>query len=257
MAASFQRLQRDGLLKVGADCCISAHAVFEPADIRGNELPIILGDGCRVGLGAVLYGGLRLEKGAVVEEYAIVGKPEFGYAVGKVYDGTGTETTVGPNAILRARSTVYGGSTIGTNSSIGHGTLLRSHVNIGENSQLGQLMSVERCVKIGDYVRCSPLSHITSSTVLEDRVFLGAGVMTINDKAMVWKEDGVRPDLSPPYFEYGARVGSGSTIAAGVRIGHEALVGSGSNVTRDIPPFAIAYGNPARVMGNVMTRRVA
>jgi acetyltransferase-like isoleucine patch superfamily enzyme len=255
LTGNFQRLEKEGLLKIGADCSISSHAILEPTDIRGNSLRIVLGDGCRVGAGAVLYGGVRLEKGTVAEEYAIVGKPEYGYAVGSTYDGTGAETEIGPKVILRARCTVYGGTKIGTNSTIGHGTLLRSHVDIGENSQLGQLISVERSVKIGNYVRCSPLSHITSNSILEDRVFFGAGIMTINDKSMVWKEDGIKPDLSPPYFEYGAKIGSGSTIAAGVRIGREALVGSGSNVTHDIPAFAIAYGNPAKVMGNVTTRR--
>jgi len=205
--------------------------------------------------GAILYGGTALDSQVVVEEYVMVGKPEYGYAIGKVYDGSAIETKIGRDAILRSRCTVYGGTGVGVNTMIGHSTLLRSHVQVGENSQIGAGLSVERDVKIGNYVRCSPLSHITSSVVMEDRVFLGAGVMTINDKSMIWKQEGIEPDLKPPYFEYGAKIGSGSTIGPGVRIGREALVGAGSNVTHDIPPFSIAYGNPAKVVGSVNSQR--
>jgi acetyltransferase-like isoleucine patch superfamily enzyme len=110
-------------------------------------------------------------------------------------------------------------------------------------------MSIERDCRIGDYVRCSPLSHITSGIVMEDRVFIGAGVVTINDKGMIWRDPKKEPELIPPYFEYAAKIGSGSVIAAGVRIGRNSLIGSGSVVTHDIPADVIAYGIPAKVKG--------
>jgi len=257
MFTNFQDLQKRGLLQIGTGCRISPYAIFESTDTRGTDLPIAIGDRCRVETGAILYGGTKLDSEVVVEEYVIVGKSEYGYAVGKVYDGSGAETKIGHGAILRSRCTIYGGTVVGTDSTIGHGTLLRSYVQVGENTQIGQGLSVERNVRIGNYVRCSPLSHITSSVVLEDRVFLGAGIKTINDKLMIWKQDGVEPDLTPPYFEYGAKIGSGSTIGPGVRIGREALIGSGSNVTHDIPAFSIAYGNPAKVVGTVNSQRLS
>ena len=257
MGDNLPDLQKRGLLQIGTECRISPYAIFESADTRGSHLPIVIGDRCRVEAGAILYGGTKLDSEVVVEEYVIVGKSEYGYAVGKVYDGSGAETRISRGVILRSRCTVYGGTAIGFNSTIGHGTLLRSYVQVGENSQIGYGLSVERDVKIGNYVRCSPLSHITSNVVLEDRVFLGAGIMTINDKSMIWKQDGVEPDLTPPYFEYGAKIGSGSTIGPGVRIGREALIGSGSNVTHDMPAFSIAYGNPAKIVGTVNSQRLS
>ena len=65
---------------------------------------------------------------------------------------------------------------------IGHHTLLRSFVTVGTETQLGHNLTVERATQIGSLVRCSPGSHITSSCILEDRVFLGAGVRTVNDR---------------------------------------------------------------------------
>jgi len=257
MSTNFQDLQKRGLLQIGTGCRISPYAIFESTDTRGTDSPIVIGDKCRVEAGAILYGGTKLDSEVVVEEYVIVGKSEYGYAVGKVYDGSGAETMIGRGVVLRSRCTIYGGTMVGINSTIGHGTLLRSYVQVGENSQIGQGLSVERDVKIGNFVRCSPLSHITSSVVLEDRVFLGAGIKTINDKLMIWKQDGIEPELTPPYFEYGARIGSGSTIGPGVRIGREALIGSGSNVTHDIPAFSIAYGNPAKIVGTINSQRLS
>jgi len=250
-ATGFESLEREGLLEIGAGALISPHAIFEPADLQGTRAKIVIGARCRVLPGAILYGGVTLEDGAVVEEHTVVGKPEHGYAVGKTYAGAGVACRIAAGAVLRSGVVAYGGVTVGENTVIGHGTLLRSFVTIGRDTLIGHKLSIERESRIGDRVRCSPLSHITSQTVLEDRVFLGAGVLTINDKGLIWRHDKLEPNLQAPYFELGARIGSGSTIAAGVRVGREALVGSASLVTKDVPPFAIAYGSPATVRGSI------
>jgi acetyltransferase-like isoleucine patch superfamily enzyme len=201
----------------------------------------------RVGGYAVICGGTKLGGGCRVEEHALVGKPEQGYAVGHVYPGAGTATIVGPGAVVRAGAVVYAGTEIGEDAVIGHHTLLRSFAAVGAGTQLGHHLTVERAASIGARVRCSPGSHITSSCVLSDRVFLGAGVRTVNDRELIWGEPGRVPNLVPPRFETGARVGSGSVILAGVTIGTEALIGAGSVVTRDVPAGSVAYGVPARV----------
>jgi acetyltransferase-like isoleucine patch superfamily enzyme len=247
------RLVRRGLLRTGEGCTVSPLAVFVPADTEGTVRPVELGDGCRVGLFAVIFGGTRLGNGARVEEHAIVGRPEQGYAVGHVYPGSGADTVIGDGAVIRAGAVIYAGTEIGENAVVGHHTLLRSFVTVGSETQLGHNLTIERATRIGRLVRCSPGSHITSSCVLADRVFLGAGVRTVNDKEMTWHDpDGREPDLAPPVFSTGARVGSGSVILTGVRIGEYALVGAGSVVTKDIPAGAVAFGVPARVRGTTV-----
>ncbi len=83
--------------------------------------------------------------------------------------------------------------------------------------------------------------------MLADRVFLGAGVRTVNDQEMTWRDPGREPELVPPEFEHGARVGSGSVILAGVTIGEHALVGAGSVVTEGHPGWGGGLRQPARV----------
>jgi acetyltransferase-like isoleucine patch superfamily enzyme len=248
-------LTQAGLLLLGEQVTMDANAVFVPADAEGAARRIEIGSGARVGAYSLIYGGARIGEYARVEEHTIVGKPEKGYAVGRVYPGAGAHTQIGPGVVVRADAVIYAGVQAGAGTVIGHHTLLRSFVTVGEDTQLGHNLTIERAARIGHCVRCSPGSHITSSCVLADRVFLGAGVRTVNDRELVWREAGREPKLVPPRFERGAKVGSGSVILAGVVIGENALVGAGSVVTRDVPAGATAYGVPARVHDRHGSRR--
>jgi acetyltransferase-like isoleucine patch superfamily enzyme len=242
-------LEAQGLLEVDEGAFLSPHALFVPADARGTTLPVRIGVGSQVGAYAVICGGTTIGEDSRVEEHVMVGKAEQGYAVGRAYQGVGASTVIGRGSVVRSGAVLYAGTQIGHSTVIGHHTLLRSLVRVGVGTQLGHHLTVERATSIGAKVRCSPGSHITSSCVLADRVFLGAGVRTVNDRELIWGDPDRVPVLVPPRFECGARVGSGSVILAGVTIGAEALVGAGSVVTRDIPAGAVAYGVPARVRG--------
>jgi acetyltransferase-like isoleucine patch superfamily enzyme len=256
-AVSAAELSRSDLLLVSERTYVSQHAVFVPADAGGTIRRIEIGSGCCIGAFAVIHGGITLHDGARIEEHAIAGKPEQGYAVRHVYPGGGAATTIGEDAVVRAGAVVYAGAEIAADTVIGHHTLLRSFVSVGPGTQLGHHLTIERATRIGAGVRCSPGSHITSSCVLADRVFLGAGVRTVNDRELIWRDPRRVPELVPPRFEHGARVGSGSVILAGVTIGVGALVGAGSVVTRSVPAGSVAYGVPARVRRRQAAEAVA
>lgn len=243
-----QELEKQGLLRVGYNPQIFEDVTFLPSDYLGNLRPIIIGNNVRIMPGVVIYGGSSVSDNAMVESQVILGQPEYGYAVGKIYLGEGKETKIAEGVILRAGAILYSGVQVREASSIGHRTLIRNDVSIGSNSQLGHNMVIERGCQIGSWVRCTGLTHITSYTVIEDRVFLGALVGTVNDKNMVWQKEGVKPELAPPYFEYGCCIGTGAKIAAGIRIGRQAMVGTGSVVTKDVPPNTVVVGVPARFL---------
>lgn len=242
-------LDRAGLLRADSGTQISRFAMFVPADELGTPRPVTIRSGAVIGPFAVVHGGTTIGEQARIEEHTVVGKPELGYAVGRIYPGAGGGTVIGADAVLRSGVVVYVDVAIGVNVLIGHHTLLRTGVQVGTETQLGHHLTVERATRIGRDVRCSPGSHITSSTVLADRVFLGAGVRTVNDKTLTWRHPHRKPSLAAPRFDTGAKIGSGTTVLAGVTVGEHALVGAGSLVTRDIPPGALAYGHPARVHG--------
>lgn len=158
---------------------------------------------------------------------------------------------IGSNTIIRSGAIIYEGVSIGSNCRIGHRTLLRTNCSLGDECVISHNVVIEHHSELGNWVRISPHTHVTSRVVIEDRAFLGAGVVTINEKYLTWKNKSKESNLVPPYVEYGARVGSGSTLLAGVRIGKMSIVGAGSVVTKDIPPYKVSYGNPSRIVSDL------
>jgi acetyltransferase-like isoleucine patch superfamily enzyme len=243
-----------GLLHVEPGADISRFAVFVPADEVGEQRPVTVRSGAVVGAFAVVHGGTVVGEQARVEEHTVIGMPELGYALGRIHPGAGGTTVIGAGAVIRVGAIVYADVHIGVNTLVGHHTLLRTGVRVGTETQLGHHLTIERSARIGRHVRCAAGSHITSSTRIADGAYLGVGVRTVNDRTMTARDAHHKPVLDPPHFERDVRIGSGTTVMAGVTIGEHAMVGADSLVTHDVPPGALAYGNPARVQGEVRPR---
>ncbi len=128
---------------------------------------------------------------------------------------------------------------IGRGSRVGSFSLIHSGARIGADVTIGSHSNICESV-IGDRVSIQTSCHVTRGVVIEDDVFLGPGVITLNDKLL-------GGPLTPPRIEAGAKVGGGSVILPGVVIGAGAVVGAGSVVTKDVPPGAVITGQPARL----------
>ncbi|MGS4990346.1 dTDP-3-amino-3,6-dideoxy-alpha-D-galactopyranose 3-N-acetyltransferase [Labrenzia sp. THAF191b] len=136
---------------------------------------------------------------------------------------------------------------IGPGTRVGSMTIIHKNASIGSGTTIGSHCNICECV-IGDNVSIQTGCHITRGVTVEDDVFIGPQVVTLNDKLkggpMVY-----------PYIERGAKIGGGSRILPGVRVGANAVVGAGSVVTRDVPPGALVVGNPARVRSDGQDRQ--
>jgi acetyltransferase-like isoleucine patch superfamily enzyme len=129
--------------------------------------------------------------------------------------------------------------------------MIRSNTTIGERCTIGSYVDIEGDVSIGHDVSLQSGCYITRGVVIEDGVFCGPRVITMNDKRISHRRPGMTFVREGPHIERGARVGGGSVLLPGVTIGANALVGAGSVVTRDVPARAIVVGNPARTVGTV------
>lgn len=125
---------------------------------------------------------------------------------------------------------------------------------IGDESRIGTFVEIQRGVKVGRRVKISSHSFLCEGVEIEDHVFIGHGVMFINDPypRAVTAQGEPQTDrdwkVVPTVVRRGASIGSGSTILCGLEIGEDAMVGAGSVVTRSVPPRTVVAGNPARVL---------
>ncbi len=128
---------------------------------------------------------------------------------------------------------------------------------IDDNSKIGTFVEVQKNAFIGKNCKIQSHTFICEGVTIEDDVFVGHGVTFINDKypratngngslqsEADWK-------VVPTVVKKGASIGSGSTILCNVTIGENAIVGSGSVVTKDVPPYTVFAGNPAKLIRRI------
>jgi acetyltransferase-like isoleucine patch superfamily enzyme len=140
---------------------------------------------------------------------------------------------------------------VGDGTRIGNFVLIRSETTIGDGCTIGSYVDIEGDVQIGDRVSLQSGVYVTRGVVIEDDVFCGPRVITMNDKRIVHRRPNLVWQHAAPRILRAARVGGGSVLLPGVTIGENAFVGSGAVVTHDVPDRAIVVGNPARIVGTV------
>jgi UDP-2-acetamido-3-amino-2,3-dideoxy-glucuronate N-acetyltransferase len=140
---------------------------------------------------------------------------------------------------------------IGEGTRLGNFVLIRSQTQIGRGCTIGSYVDIEGEVSIGNNVSLQSACYITRGVIIEDDVFCGPRVTTMNDRRMTYRRSTMVFVRAAPRILRAARVGGGSLLLPGVTIGENALVGAGAVVTKDVPDRAIVTGNPARVIGHV------
>jgi|SRR3989338_7375243 len=149
------------------------------------------------------------------------------------------------------------GSKIGKNTKIWHYSQIRQGVSIGKNCILGKAVYVDFDVRIGNNVKIQNRASVYHGTTIEDGVFIGPHVIFTNDKnpRAIDQKGKLKTDndwkVGKTLVKNGASIGAGSIILPDITIGKYALIGAGSVVTKNIPDYALVYGNPARVHGKV------
>lgn len=152
------------------------------------------------------------------------------------------------NTFIHQTAIVDEGAKIGDGCKIWHFSHIMSGANIGANCSLGQNVLVSSSVVLGKNVKIQNNVSLYDGVICDDDVFLGPSCVftnVINPRSLVNR----RGQYKFTKVCQGATIGANATIICGVIIGAFSFIGAGSVVTRDVPPYALVLGNPARQVG--------
>ena len=149
---------------------------------------------------------------------------------------------------------------------LGKGVRIYSFTNlygcqIGDDVKIGTFVEIQKGATIGNRCKISSHTFICEGVTLEDEVFVGHNVTFINDQyPRATTADGQLQTESdwrcvPTLVKKGASIGSGATLLCGITVGEFAVVGAGSVVTKDVPPYSVVVGNPAKVLKMLPKKR--
>jgi len=155
---------------------------------------------------------------------------------------------MGTNFFAHETAVIDEGSSIGNGTKIWHFSHIMTGAEIGENCNIGQNVVISPGVKLGKNVKVQNNVSIYTGVICEDDVFLGPSMVftnIINPRSAVIRKEQYISTL----VEKGASIGANSTIVCGNKIGKYSFIGAGAVVTKEVKPYALVIGNPARHTG--------
>lgn len=237
-------------VRKGMNCVIADSAVLGKDIVLGHnciiEDNVVIGDNTYIDSNTIIRSNTTVGKNSFVGSNCVIGE----YWMDFCKDRKSHEhlLTIGDNALIRSGSILYAGSAIGTDFQAGHQITIREKTKIGNHVSVGTLSDIQGNCNIGNYVRLHSNVHIGQLSQIDDFVWIFPYVVLTNDP-------------TPPsenfigvHVHSFAIIATGSVIMPGLDIGQDCLVGAGAIVTKSVESYAVAVGNPAKVVSDV--RRV-
>jgi len=218
-------------VKLGKNVELGSNVVIEDDAILGNNIS--------------LADDVAIRKGAIIGDNVVIGYRDIKPGQGAPAKAIVTE--IGENARIRSGTVIYWGTRIGNNSMVGHNTVIRENTIIGHDTYIGTLTAIEGDTKIGNYVGIHTQCHITKFCDIGDYTFIAPLFVGANDQAMSHRRRAHGQNLVGFTTEKYVRIAVGVTVLPGVRFGEGCIVAAGAVVTKDVPPYKVVMGVPARV----------
>jgi len=246
---------------LGAGVTIGAYAAIgEEVHIEDGAsigCSVVIEAGARVGKSVRIDSNVIVREGTLISDHVVVGassvlgqRPTKAKSSTLAPSGVLPPLRVGEGCQIGVGAVIYAGSEIGSGSFVADGAQVREGCLIGKNVIVGHAATVENDCEIGDGTRIQTAAYITALSELGKNVFIAPMVCTTNDNYMGRTEERFRYRRGV-IVEDGGRIGGGAVVLPGVTVGKEAVVGAGSVVTRDVAPYKIVLGTPARVVKDV------
>jgi len=203
----------------------------------------VLGTSVTIGAHCIVYDNVEIADGAVIGPNSILGEPTAAYYREEHHENAALR--IGKGALLRSGAIVYAGSRIGDAVEFGHRVTIRERTEIGAHSRVGTLSDIQGYCTIGPYSRLHSNVHIGQKSDIGNFVWIFPYVVLTNDP---------QPPssiLQGVVVEDFAVIATQAVIMAGVRIGHDSLVGASALVNKDVEAESVVVGVPARKLASV------
>jgi acetyltransferase-like isoleucine patch superfamily enzyme len=208
---------------------------------------VVLGDGLTIGNNVTVYPGVRIADGCRIFDGAVLGRPPMTAGNTNRQLTPPAPLVVGPGTIVGANAVLYAGTTIGANVLIGDLATIREGCRLADKVVIGRSVLVMYDTTVGERTRVIDGAILTGKMTVEADVFIGPGVLSVNDNEVYLRRFGLMPFavLGPTVRRF-AVIGTGANLAAGVEVGMGALVAPSAMVTRNVAPWTVVAGVPAR-----------
>ena len=213
---------------------------------------IKIGDRCRIGNNVVIRSA-EIGPDCVIEDNAIIG---YQTLTGPFYDQGSLDqeeerrVVMGHDVLVRTGCVVYQDTEIGPHSWLNHGVVLREKCRMGHHALLGSYTVVDDQVTIGNRSVLHNHVMVSGETLIEDCVFVGPNV-TFTGNNPIGHLRGLSNARRSPRLRFGCAIGGGATLGPDVEIGQEAQVAAGAMVVKDVEPFTIVAGVPAKKLKDI------
>jgi len=228
--------------QVGKNVIVYEFAVIRRGVVIGENVVIhphvVVEEGVTVGDGVEIFPGSYIGK-----------KPKGAGSTGRpfIYESRvliGSDCAIGPNAVL------FYDVQIGNNTLIGDGASLREQARVGHHCIISRHVTLNYNVSIGNHTKIMDLTHITGNCQIGEDVFISVLVSTANNNNLILTHKHDENSTRGPIIADRVFVGMGAAILPGIRIGEGAVISSGAVVTKDVAPYDMVMGVPARVVRN-------
>ncbi len=214
--------------------------------IRDNciiEDNVVLGDNIFIDSNTIIRSDVSLGKNSTIGANCIIGEYQMDFYRDRQHHAH--PLNIGDNALIRSGSIIYSGSDIGENFQTGHQVTIREKSRIGNNVSVGTLSDIQGNCDIGNYVRMHSNVHIGQLSKIDDCVWIFPYVILTNDPTPPSE------NMLGVHIHSFAIVATSTVVLPGIEIKSDSLVGAGSVVNRDVEPYAVVVGNPAKQRADV------
>jgi len=223
----------------------------------GNNVSLspdtVIGEHVTVGHNVTFYPGVTIYEKCTIFDGAVIGRPPLSAGnTTRPIDSGLRPLVVASGSIIGANAVLYSGIQVGANVLIGDLASIREGCVLGDQVVVGRGCLVMYDTAIGNRTRVIDGAILTGKMVIEEDVFIGPGVNSINDNEVYLKRYGLEDfSIEGPIIRRFALIGTGANLAAGIEVGMGAIVAPSSMVTHNVNPWTIVAGVPAHFLKNV------